>query len=647
MSHSTQTIKYLGSVKIKNIEGYSVSVKSFDVAANGITDDTEKVRRAHIRANQIGCPVSYAGIDKIAIQANARIPVHTSVDFSNCEVVILGGVKEEISFTEFNVLYSVRDPDCPLEYIQGLIPNGTDTTADLTKNSYFPTRGIFNGHGFAKIETTYKIPSRYRNSIRRFQQSFKINRNGRASYPLVVDLTDQDNFSKVWYRKTSEKKISLSNFSIVEGVWNNQIVFDIQRCNVEVNNITLMFVNTETYDNVCQIIFTEYCSDIYINNFITTGRPVSQSIGSYCLSINSSADIYINNMNAITGWGSTNSNYSSGIHYENCILNRVDAHEGGFNIIVNNCVFHDVGVQYGNGGGVISVKNSRFYDCQGAVSSRVDYGGNFFGDVVVSDCEFYSRYSTTLRVVDLRTLGATTTCKAPNSVIVRNIKRVDTGPSGNFPVIMPIDIKVDDATFIVIAPQNIVIHNITGTGNWIFNVNIDVLNMEQDNDNFGITDLFIANVIATRPPTSTQGITSYSSIRSPTNRMRIRGTIVNCNNINFRLALPNNVSYTFDNCSITGFSYSGPVPYPRTSFNNCFFNTLSSGYTTCVLGTPVNSSRYTSISNCEILGAGWDLSNVKSSIGTLIRPGTTAPTLPDNVTVDDLFTGWKDSSFFV
>lgn len=70
----------------------TVSVKDFGAVGDGVTDDTESVIKAHTHANSIGVSVSYSGISMIALQADAQIPLKTSVDFEGCQIVILGGV---------------------------------------------------------------------------------------------------------------------------------------------------------------------------------------------------------------------------------------------------------------------------------------------------------------------------------------------------------------------------------------------------------------------------------------------------------------------------------------------------------------------------------------------------------------------------
>lgn len=161
----------------------SVSIKDFGAVGDGVTDDTAAVQNAHITANALGVSVAYTGMDKIAIQADAQIPLQTNTDFCGVELVILGGVVTPPGYNTFNTAYIVTDPDCPVVTVTGAV-----VADNLQVGSLKPTFGLFNDHGFALLTCGLQVSNRDKDGTMNYTQSFKVNRNGVASQPLSEDL---------------------------------------------------------------------------------------------------------------------------------------------------------------------------------------------------------------------------------------------------------------------------------------------------------------------------------------------------------------------------------------------------------------------------------------------------------------------------
>lgn len=618
-----------------------VYVARWNAISGGVTDNTAILTAVHTYANSIGAQVSYAGIEKIAVQANAQIQIKTSVDFAGCELVILGGVVGSPSFSTFNTVFVVSDDDCPLVTTTGAV-----SSTNLTKGALFPTLGLFDGHGFARLECSYQVPNRNKDGTVNYQQSFKVNRNGRCSQPLSVDLTAHAAAITVRYRKTSKKRLRIEGPAVTEGSWNNQRIFHIKRCNVEINGMSVLFNEPGTaFDNVCELVSVEDASDVWVNGFVTTGRQVTATIGSYCLAINGGADIFVNGMNALTGWGATGCNYISGIYFEKCVLNRVDAHQSGHNVFVNDCDLHEAGMVYGWGGGVLSVKNSRLHRCA-AISNRPDYGNTFFGDLVVSDCEAENNFTSTYRLVDLETnpLGASTPVYAPTSITVNNVKRVGRA-SGSNAEFIPVAIKVRGATDVVYSPTNIGVSGIDCFPSWRFGLRVDTMNMEA-NPSHPICRIVFDNVRPDTTATSATGVLDFSAIRTPTTRVRpwIRGA--DSENIYIQNMAPANLEIDLANVSINGVLVDkAAAAQPTVTLTNCKLK--NPAYTNAPVGGGSSSSNgYTTLSGCEIAAVQFDLSLISAAIGTTVRNGALSPTLPAGVTVSDLFTGWRKPGAF-
>lgn len=618
------------------------------VIADGATDDTVAATAVHVAANASGATVSYSGIVSIALQANALIPVKTSVDFCNASLVILGGVAAPPSFSTFNTLFVITDDACPLQTVAGAV-----SAANLAEGSMFPTLGLFDGHGFAKITCGLQVPDRDKTSTMNYTQAFKVNRIGRVSHPLSADISAYAAAITVDYRKTSKRRLKLDNLSLTEGAWNNQRIFRISRCNVEINGFSVLFDAPGTvFDNICELISIDNASDISVNSFVTTGRPVSTTTGSYCLAIYGGADIYVDKMNALTGWGAVGTDDINGMHFTQSVINRIDCHSSGHNIFADDCDLHEAGMVYGWGGGILSVKNSRAYRCP-VIATRQDYGGTFFGSLIVGEVEVSHSGTSTYTAVDLATnaLGASTAVTAPKAIEVSNLRRIGKA-SGSNAELIPIAIKVLDAASVVYAPARIKVDDIAcAFALWRFGMRIDTQNMEA-NQSTTITRILVSNCYPDAPATGassvlTTGILDYDSIRTPTSAVRPNLKVCDSDHIGARIRNAVNVDIRMVNTNINAIVVdTASATKPTVVLDACRLLTPAAGFAAAPIGGSTSGVLgYTILRDCEIAGL-FDLSLVAALQGNTIRTGANQPTLPAAVTAALAFSGWQKAGMF-
>ncbi len=114
-----------------------------------------------------------------------------------------------------------------------------------------------------------------------------------------------------------------------------------------------------TYDLVC-----EYSNEIHFENITQTNGKNDIGDSGY--------------------WGIMSSNGSKNLHFKSCIISRIDAHCGFWNMTVEDTVIgHTFNVI---GGGNLTVKNSQRRVGQSFISLRGDYGATFDGDLVIENC---------------------------------------------------------------------------------------------------------------------------------------------------------------------------------------------------------------------------------------------------------------------
>lgn len=611
----------------------------------GSSDDTEQVRAAHAAANLLGVPVSYAGLEEVSIQANAQIAVHTSTYWDGCRLIILGGYNPTPSYNTFNKMFLVTDPDCPL------VDTGFIAATDpLEQGSRTPSLGVFENHGYVLLEAGFQVPDRAKTGTINYTQSFKVNRYGVVSHPLSVDLSAFAGSVRFQYRLTSVRRLVISGLSLYEGVWNNQHVYDIQRCNVLVENTTLIPTPdfSGVYRNTCEIIRFENCSDIEVNGYVTTGRPNDPGYSGYILAIYGGADILTNNVNGVTGWGATGTNRVNGWKVNNCVINRIDVHDSAHNIFVENCDLQDIGLVYGWGGGVISVKNCRAINTS-VVSIRSDYGGTFFGNIIIDGVDVTHDGTNRYYVFDGQRYkpGASTPVYLPREIEIRNIRRYGNTLSA-VAELTPFDIEVNPATAgVVYAPRQIIVSDFQSRAGNVFGWRLDVNNMEGAPDNFNVTWIYVDDLHFNSAVSGvTSGCLDYPNVRAVTNPVQIRAHFNNCWNLGVVSTLDsNNQQWLVNGGSLNVLSVRQTSPYCAVRVDGVRMTAAAADIANPVIGSGISGvTNNTVVQNC-LIGADFNFSSVAALQGNNTWT-TSNPTWPGGVTATLAFTGWRAAGAF-
>lgn len=642
-----------------------LSVKNFGVVGDGVTDDTEALRKAHTEANRQKKAISYSGINTIAIQSGAKIVINTSVDFANCNFKVLGGYNQTPSWSPdatIKTMFIVQDSSTPLITVSAA--NVTDPSLNLRKGSNMPTLGVFNGTGYASITAPYLISGRDKSKTdtANYQQVFKVHRNGRVSHPLAVDLTKFNglpNFN-IQYRKSPENTIVLKNFYCREVMgdkgWNSQTFFSVQRNNVRIQDIIIDApTSDESYKALNVFINVSSACDITIDRYKTTGQ-----YDGYSLSLGGAADIYVNEMHTLSNWGSHGNNHISGLYINNCVLNRVEAHAGGFNIFVRDSVLHQYGVYYGWGGGIISVKNTVCVQCP-AIRTRADYGNTFFGELVVDSVEMVQGPQDTqasdqleIYVVNLADHGTGMGSTAvdvfcPEIISINNITFSQRGPAYKDVMrIVPLRMKVFDTAKAVYAPSVITISNIKHPNKWTCTIPLDLTNMESNGTELR---LLVDNIRCTNftggDMWSLSGISEYTKQASRTIKtpVTILAYINNVSTFYIETAIASRANVLQISNSIL-YGVDVPVNFGLVEIDNCNFTSPPDMNGMSLIIGSNNTSIMDTIFG-GVNGIQWDLSRAKLLQGVAISTNNNVTALlPTGVTYATAFTGWKNTSLF-
>lgn len=605
------------------------------------SNQTENVKRAHAYANANNCSVSYSGISSVSIDADAQITVNTSVDFAGCNVILLNGYKATPNY-QFNTTFNVTDPENAVVTLTG--QSVTDGSNNLKRNSMFPTLGVFDGMGWCSLEAPLPLSNRNMDATMNYVQSFRVERSGLVTHPLAVDLTAYNGQLTVKYRKLNIRPLVIQNFKCVESGWNNQRFFNISRCNVALRNITIGYDGAPV-PGLDYLISVYQASDIVIEDVVASGRTRITD-GCYVLHMDQCADVYVNRVTARTGWGATGCNNLNGVTYTNCCLSRLDCHSGGFNMFADSCNLL-TGMTYGWGGGTLSVKNSRIYGTT-AIDYRGDYGGTFFGTMIVSNCEFVIRdyVAGTSSMIELGNIGSSVAeCYFPENVLVKNNAMTLRNPANMTfdTVVCPLYMTVLATALRCYHPLSLEVSDISCSAPWRCSITYDHLNTDQHPIMFQPR----FTVINCQPNNTEGGISDLLKTRTTIGFGQLRTIVRNCHNMFIRSRSNNsNMEFLIDGCTLNAVELSTSFP-PMVSINNCRF---LSGYSPSspanfIIGSGRSGGlNFTSIRNCEFTSiVGWNLSLASVLVGNIVRAGGTSIIYPTGCNAQQIFNGYIDN----
>lgn len=630
-----------------------VYVRMYDTVWDGVVNNTDAIRAAHQAANLFNATVSYAGIKHYAIDANARIPVNTNVDFCGARAHLLNGIVQlPADWGVFNVTYLVEDPATPLTTATGAF------TGSLAAGSVTPTKGLFNGDGYALVTTDYQIPHRDRIGTVNYEQSFHVVKDGIVSLPLSVDLSANAAALTVQYRKNTHP-IVLSSPMLVPGGFNHQRFFEVARCNVAINGFTIDRNAPYTkIDTQHQLLFINYACCVYVNQ-LSGDCPDEMGIegGSYLLAPYYVADLYVDSMVTVAEdypatWPAMVAHHVNGLYMSRCTLSRIDVHGGAHNVYVDYCTLYDVGVQYGWGGGELKVTNSTFVNTPegaggGCVRNRGDYGGGFFGSITIDNITLMNEYTSRPAILGL-SIGADSRVYMPGTISISNVhwssnnwNRAGTNEMGIYLV------RKEGTTGEIVAPSVVFIDGVRATPVFSFKMVLDFGNFIA-RPKVTTPNIIVRNIKADRLQTKGGGIVltagGDTTIRAHLDIADSTGILVNAEQSVClrRVTITNCGVYAVDTLPSNSQS-------PQVVLTDCEYHYAPAGYTNPPLGgapTGASGVSCTIIKGGVMYKNGFDLTHVQSCQGlVLLKSGFVFPLLPAGWTYDDLFFGKKTAYF--
>lgn len=371
-----------------------VSASLFGIS--GLVDETEKLRQLHNFANENGFDVVY-DVGQVIVSGKASIDVKTSVDFKGC---IIKPIYSGVPSYDMTPVFKISGK--PAQNITSIISQEWMRKGEMalygSMNTY--SRGTFwmdTRDPLCKRSLSDVAPNHYKTTINR------ITKYGGLQYPLEHDFTASPS-PEAYFRPDEDFWLKVEGAHIDTSGMSSGVVFKALRSQVKFSDITIRQDDNVKMTNIRQIFYLgDGVSQIRFNDISAEAMSTYNSTsGTYLLGSNYAAEIILDNVNAVQGWGALGLHKVRDLTVTNSTLNRIDGHYHIFDIDVNHTKLHEFGVHIGVGGGYLRVTNCTKYlgtqtDLTGTsandidktrrsvVYMRDDYGSYFDGDITVDN----------------------------------------------------------------------------------------------------------------------------------------------------------------------------------------------------------------------------------------------------------------------
>ncbi|MEM8970947.1 MAG: hypothetical protein AAGD43_02630 [Pseudomonadota bacterium] len=614
----------------------------------GITNMTAAIREAHEFANEHQRPVVYYGMGRTLVDANARIVVNTSTDWLGSVIEISGGIMASPAFDAVNVVYRVYDEDTPEVTGTQVITPGI-----ANKGSTTYTTDFFSEVGYVFIQGIdgLRVPARTKDDLsgEDFAISTWVQRNGQNLYPLTFDFTGTNTFGYAFRRMPSFGRLKLQNITVDPTTFNNQCIIQVERNNTEIDGVQAVHGAQSASNSVNRIIQFYRCGFLTAKNVAGTGQENAGG-GSYLIDFDESANVELENICGVEGWGAMASRYLTGLTVRSSKLNRVDGHQGlGYATIVDT-VLKDIGVVFGSAWGYIRVINPTLINCP-AIASRTDYGGFVWGDLLVQSPTLIGN-TFSQAIVDLRSnpIGARGfQLPAAYSVTVKDIVRNagdDNGDEGQIePLAMAIASDAGDDGGEVYFPDNVELDGFKGVRHRL-KLYLPLNDMKARSSSHDIV-ISVANMRTARAVGGIEeGIfVPAQTINGVHGDFSFELQAHNIDNLHLNMSNYSTQANAYiSHCTTNGIR--GAANQQIFVSDTRFFDALLDGAETqSRVGAGGGGTDDTQMRDCFIAGDNWDLTDVKRASGVIWNDSRANITLPATATRAAFATGWFDAKY--
>ena len=452
---------------IVNTIGY-VTYEMFGAKGDGVTDDGEAIKNAHIFANTHNKNIKCPNVKTYYVKDVEGIQITTNVDWGNCTFII----DDNTSNTS---LFTVVSNDSPITLSKEQLL-GVKADKSTTKLEVLANRGECFVKLFNNNKKVYIREGLNANDGSDLMDMTVVNNVGELMYKLNWEF--EEITSCVLYPIPSNYlTVCNGNFlTIADDKQEDTYIsrgITIRRNKTIVDNITHKVQEGGTvgrpssgfihFLDCCYLIFTNstLTPRLYRNNVADT-----VSLGTYDLGVTNVINLTLDNIHAFSMdskcWGVWGGNCAKHLNINNCELNRIDSHKGSFNITIKNTKIGVHGLTL-IGGGDLVIENVETHSID-LVSLRQDYGGHWEGDIYIKNITHHvydTRKHCIVSGYNKVSHNYGYVCCCANSIQVENYHVISHNNKFYFSVVMSSTSKEGNILNKYKLPSNIQLKNIT------------------------------------------------------------------------------------------------------------------------------------------------------------------------------------------
>jgi len=414
-----ENITDISSLPHKDENGFAyVTYDDFGARCDGKYDDYIAIRNAHLFANKNGCEVRATEGKTYHIFKYYEEPViaKTNVDWQNATFIIHDEKIEKVSgryqcifkFTNITDSVKIDNPGWTIGKDTKNIPEIVSTLETLNVKGYerYLCGAVntdkkqyirYGGDGNkGDNQQDYFVVDSKGNTLNDIQWNFdKITEF--TIYPIPNTSFNIKNGNFISNAISSQSETPYTRADSGKPIYFARNIYMDKVANVNISGInhklSYELDKDEMSGSYTGFLNINYAADVNFSDSSLFARKCNvDGRSTYDLNLNANVNVKCknitsnNNIKDLDRWGIMGTLFSKDVLFEDCELNRIDAHQGIYNLTVKNCHIGSKGLTM-TGQGTLNVIGTTI-ESDTFITLRWDYGSTWTGDVNIIDCTY-------------------------------------------------------------------------------------------------------------------------------------------------------------------------------------------------------------------------------------------------------------------
>lgn len=392
-----------------------ITYEDFGARCDGTYDDFIAIRNAHLFANKYGYEVrgTEGKTYHIYNYYGSSITITTNIDWQNANFIIhdedieeISGRYEElfkITSNEAKDIVNIRNPDWTINTNTKKIEGLQETLQQLNSKGYTQF--------WCKVENANKKQYiRFGNNANtgiNQQDYFLIDSEGNilndiqwdfeqitaiSIMPISNNLRYMKNGKFITNSLKSESETPYRRLDSGKRIYYGRHISIYHTSNINIDNVKHTLSEDKLSGSYIGFLVLSYNANVNIlNSELFTRQYNLSGRSTYDLSIDGCVNVTCSNIisNEIyddNRWGIVETDFCKDIIFKNSTLNRIDAHQGIYNLTIENCNIGCKGLTM-TGQGILNIINSTITS-ETFIQLRNDYGSTWDGNVNIINCNY-------------------------------------------------------------------------------------------------------------------------------------------------------------------------------------------------------------------------------------------------------------------